>query len=439
MRGVNYMLGKKAVANLVTLFTLVSSVALAREAGEQIAVERNESDGTLTVLVRSHNGFLDSNDILRGLARAAKLDEDAAVEGVNGRQLDLRNHLTWLSVRALSAAMPDVKLRIVDDPTTCDATLRIRFEIDPAQEKIRNLKSLVQEKFSRDNNSSGLQYDPSWKNRPADRPLVVLVPGYNAGAQSVADFQDVLNRDGWPCARFGYPNDGPLDAAARKLAAALHDFATQNPGRPVVLVAHSMGGLVAREAIENPQLDPGNIKSLIMICTPNYGSRWAELPAGLDLWEHMRSLPDHSLRETFHNSIADGLNEAREDLQPNSKFLRKLNARPRNANVRYTLILGTQAPYSADQIATVRTRTDQTLARSQPGRIVAPRVDACLSDFGELECGKGDWFVSVERGRLEGVPDTILLPITHWTFTAGNQTSARQQLFDLVRERLVFP
>jgi pimeloyl-ACP methyl ester carboxylesterase len=254
----------------------------------------------------------------------------------------------------------------------------------------------------------------------------------------LAAFHSRLKQQRWPCALFSYPNDGPLAESGQRLAAELRKFRDQHPGRPVVLVAHSMGGLVARVAIEVPDLDPGNVKSLIMICTPNQGSRWAELPIELDIFEHLGDVHQHSLPDAFRNTVADGLNEARSDMKPQSKFLRELNARSRNSNVRYSLILGTDGPCTAEKMIELRERTSQSLSKSRAGRVVLPKVNSFLSEFDELEQGKGDWFVSVKRGRLEGVLDTVLLPITHWTFSNGQQP-AQQELFDCVLQRLSAP
>jgi pimeloyl-ACP methyl ester carboxylesterase len=314
--------------------------------------------------------------------------------------------------------------------------LSIRVEREESRAKIRRAKSLLRDLLAREVDVFAFTLDERWLEQPQDRPLIVLIHGYGAGTRSLAEFQAKLKQQHWPSATFSYPNDGPLAESGIRLAAELRQFREKYPLRPVVLVAHSMGGLVARVAVEDPNLDPGNVKRLILICTPNHGTRWAQVPSGFDVWEHLRQLPERSVPEVFRRSIADGLNEARSDLKPHSKFLRELNGRQRNPNVRYSLILGTEAPCSAAEIAELRGRVKRSLTQSQPGRIVLPKVDSFLEDFDELESGKGDWVVAVERGRLEGVPDTLILPITHWAFSAEQPQPGPQQLHDAILERL---
>jgi pimeloyl-ACP methyl ester carboxylesterase len=405
-------------------------------AEDRIVVERDEIGGATTVVVSTRHGWLDWTDVVRGLARAAGLDDAEAVQDLDSFQVDLRQTNTQVAIRAISAATPDVKLRVSTDPMTGEPVLRIRLESDDARRRVLKLKSLLREKLANDVARFAFRIDEGWEARSADKPLVVLIHGYTSGAESLNELHSQLKERGWPCATFSYPNDGPLLESGKRLSAELRQFRERNPAQRVVLIAHSMGGLVARVAIEDPALDPANVKGLIMVCTPNHGSQWAEVPGGLDLWEFLPQLAEQSPSNAFRQSIADGLNEARWDLQPNSRFLRDLNARDRNPNVRYSLIMGTGAHCTADEMFELRNRVRESLTSSRAGRIVLPRVDSLLADFDELEKGKGDWFVSTERARLDGVCDVLILPITHWTFTQSDGNPLQQQLHDVVFERL---
>jgi pimeloyl-ACP methyl ester carboxylesterase len=405
-------------------------------AEDRITVEKDETIGTMTITVAAPEGWLDLRDVVRGLARASGLDEDAAVQGLRGKRLDLTQSRARWTVRTLSASVPDVRIRIDVDPDTREYYLRIRVALQEARSKTQLVKSLLRESLAGDLDPYAFELDAGWQDQEPNRPLVVLIHGYTAGTRSLAAFHKTLRESGWPVATFSYPNDGPLADSSQRLAKELRAFREQHPQRAVAIVAHSMGGLVARAAIEDPRSDPGNVQKLILVCTPNHGTRWADLPGGLDVWEHLPAVPKQPLPETFRESIADGLNEARSDLQPDSRFLRELNARERNPRISYSLILGTAAPCSSAEIAQWRDRVTKSLEKSRPGRVVLPRVDSFLEDFAEVEQGRGDWVVSVESGKLAGVADVVLLPITHRTFTDDGGSPLQQQLFVTVIERL---
>ena len=423
------------VSGVLALIAVGKGLPSVAVGGDGIIVQRGDEAGTTTIIVASQHGLLQWNDVLRGLARAGGLDDKALSDDFDGKHVDLTHRRTRLSILALSAAVPDATFRVIDHPVTDEPALRIRIDHDDVRDKIRRVKSFVRERFGRDAEGYGLQLDDKWNRQPIDRPVIVLIHGYSSGPRSLDEFHGELAQRGWPCATFGYPNDGPLAESGKLLAEDLGRFRARYPERTVIIVAHSMGGLVARVAIEDPDLDPGNVARLIMVCTPNHGTQWAELPGGLDCWEHLRQRPEQTLRKVFRTSVSDGLNEARADLKPRSRFLRELNARKRNPNVRYSLILGTGAPFTGGQIAQLRRRVTHSLADGRAGRLVLPKVNNFFDDVEELESGKGDCVVSVRRGRLKGVEDTLLLPVTHWAVSAKLAQPAHRKLCDAIRER----
>jgi hypothetical protein len=97
---------------------------------------------------------------------------------------------------------------------------------------------------------------------------------------------DVLNYGSWIFAGFKffwftYPTGktifGP-DGSGALLKHKINEWAGKNEPslleRPLVIVAHSMGGLVARDFMQN---HGGNVFRLVTICTPHYGSPAANL------------------------------------------------------------------------------------------------------------------------------------------------------------------
>ncbi|MEM6797930.1 MAG: hypothetical protein AAF589_00315 [Planctomycetota bacterium] len=267
------------------------------------------------------------------------------------------------------------------------------------------------------------------------RRLVVSVHGYNSNAESGARLLKRAERSGLACAHFAYPNDQPLAESAHLLAGELRRLQVQRPERKVSLVAHSMGGLVARAVVEDPRLCAGTVDQLIMVGPPTHGSELARVAVGTDLWEHWLDRSSGSPWRRTRDSITDGLGEAARDLTPGSKFLVELNKRPRNARVRYTLILGSKAAVTDQQMEWLRRRLCGALS-SIGARDSAGRLDNCLRQFDEVVDGKGDGVVAIGRARLEGVDDVVTLPFGHLEIVEDDATGPALDAQNVIVERL---
>jgi hypothetical protein len=138
----------------------------------------------------------------------------------------------------------------------------------------------------------------------------------------------------------------------------------------------------------------------------------------------------------MRDSIVDGLGEAADDLCPNSEFLRELDARPRNPRVQYSVLLGTGARLSEDQLAWIRQSVCENLAKLPGADGTAERLEAILSDIDELVDGKGDGVVAVKRGRLDGVSDTHVMPFSHLSVTAEPRGEVQRKVQQLVLARV---
>jgi outer membrane protein assembly factor BamB/pimeloyl-ACP methyl ester carboxylesterase len=79
--------------------------------------------------------------------------------------------------------------------------------------------------------------------------------------------------EGYDFYRFTYPSFNPIAAAAESLANRVREGF---PGRNVVLIGHSMGGLVARAAVEMHGLH-SQVSKVITLGTPHHGARLADV------------------------------------------------------------------------------------------------------------------------------------------------------------------
>lgn len=397
----------------------------------------DDASGKTTITLPARDGRIPCPEIARALARAGRLD-DSALDLLPPGHIDLTETRAWLAVNALNLALPsEIHVKIRRSQGNAEPALVVTIDEPGLKQRSRDIRRHIRERAGVDNDDRyGLTLDPGWGSLPVELPVVVLIHGYNSNAASLGQLHAALNDRGFPCAVFAYPNDGPLEESALLLANELQTFRESSPNRAVAIVAHSMGGLVARAVIEDPQLDPGNVRRLIMVATPNHGSQLACFPGGPDCADAFARHRNGGLDALFKSSVADGLNEACEDMQPDSSFLRSLNASERNPAVRYSLLIGTGGPLTEKSLTEIRAAVRSAVKRDRIARLLGPRIEAPLSDFDEVLRDKGDGAVAVKRAHLAGVDDTVLLPFSHLTITRKTTEPQAQTLLNAILNRL---
>jgi pimeloyl-ACP methyl ester carboxylesterase len=246
---------------------------------------------------------------------------------------------------------------------------------------------------------------------------VVLVHGLDDPGWMWRDLAPRLLDAGHVVLRFEYSSDEPIADSADLLALDLQRLRTSGIVR-ADLVAHSMGGLVARDVLTRRAWYHGDgtggqrfpaVDRLIMLGTPNHGSAMVRLRGLAELNEQVyRWL---SGEWSWRDSLADGAGEAGRDLLPGSDFLRRLNDRPHPTHTAYTIVAGRLSPVSENDLAALTERVE-ALARSM-GMEDAAGSRLAASMFQEAVRGIGDGVVSIESARLPGVDDTIEVEANH--------------------------
>lgn len=175
---------------------------------------------------------------------------------------------------------------------------------------------------------------------------VLLVHGLDEPGGIWADLQPALAAAGFDNWEFRYPNDQAIDRSTDLLASSWSELPND---LPLVLVGHSMGGLVIRDFVSRwrhpatvpapqPRLEGATVRGVILAGTPNQGSDWARLRVLLELRDQWAAG-----RESGFSPLAglrDGTGAAKIDLQPGSVFLSDLNARPWPQSVQVHIIGG---------------------------------------------------------------------------------------------------
>ncbi len=242
---------------------------------------------------------------------------------------------------------------------------------------------------------------PTAMQRPADRYgifpratglnpsrslRVLLVHGLDEPGDIWADLLPVLTAAGFDSLEFRYPNDQGIDQSTDLLAASWPDMPDD---LPVVLIGHSMGGLVIRDFVTRyryPVAEPGRpesaeVKGVILVGTPSHGSDWARLRVLLELRDQWAATRDSGFSPL--SGLQDGTGAAKIDLQPNSDFLLDLNARPWPPAVEVQIIggeLSASAPALGDGVVTPESLT---IAGESPPLMVAASHRGMLTRFFE--------------------------------------------------------
>lgn len=204
-----------------------------------------------------------------------------------------------------------------------------------------------------------------------------------------------------------YPNDQAIDFSADFLA---EQWRALPANIPVVLIAHSMGGLVARDFVSRHRhpVDSGasvggaQVEAVFLVGTPNHGSEWARLRIWLELRDFFESQATRDF--SLFSALQDGLGTAKVDLRPGSDFLNTLNARQWPGDVDVRLIGGRllDATRYDSGIEWLRERT--------PGASSKEAIEAWWNGTRQ---DLGDGVVTLESLELEGLAAPVVFPASH--------------------------
>ena len=165
----------------------------------------------------------------------------------------------------------------------------------------------------------------------AVRTPVVFVHGMGGTARDLAGLIDRLDRERFQPWVFQYPSALPLDVLATGLASALEELHGRVAFERSCLVAHSMGGLVARSAIDRLRRRGVPVRGFVSIASPFGGV--ASAAVGVD--------------------HAPAVVPSWRDVEPESAFLRSLYAHPLPPDLPYFLLFAFQPRESSDGVVEI--------------------------------------------------------------------------------------
>lgn len=238
----------------------------------------------------------------------------------------------------------------------------------------------------------------------SDQLLIVLIHGLDEPGGIFDPLSTALEAGGYAHHRFLYPNDQSI-AESTDLLARYWGELSEN--QSVVLLGHSMGGLLIRDFITRslPELGPdaASVAAALLIGTPNQGSEWARLRVWLELRDLIgsESIDDFGL----FAGLRDGTGAAKIDLRPGSRFLEDLNRRPWPDEIPLR-ILGGEIRFDGEQGQAGLQALEERTGDSDWSRRFASWLNDTTAQL-------GDGVVAVESLPAPGAPAPDMVTASH--------------------------
>jgi pimeloyl-ACP methyl ester carboxylesterase len=239
-------------------------------------------------------------------------------------------------------------------------------------------------------------------------PRIILLHGLDEPGGIWDELVVALDEAGLNAWEFRYPNDQAIDRSADLLAEYWPEIGSDSP---LVLIGHSMGGLVIRDfvgrwrhpvdqpaAVDGPEVD-----AVILVATPNQGSEWARLRIWLEIREMLADIP--AGRFSLFAGLRDGTGAAKIDLRPDSRFLVELNERPWPDQIEIRMIGGQLTEPTPAMTASIAQLSSEFGAND-----LAKRIEELWSQTGEE---LGDGVVAVDALALPQASETLIVNASH--------------------------
>jgi pimeloyl-ACP methyl ester carboxylesterase len=307
-------------------------------------------------------------------------------------------------------------------------------------------EALIDGKLSFDFILTDLDHPPSAKKGQAFLcPRFFLSPPLRLATHPPDSFWNSLGKEGWGLVAWSQKKPaGALLSALEELRAILEMLPAQEP---VVLLAHSRGGLIARKYLQERSSGWQKIKAVIFLGTPHQGSQIAGWARSLEsgrlasflgkiLFSVLKFLPfpfPAGFPSLSFRSLQSYLrNPAMAELRPNSPLIRQMRGMEsveRENQIPYFNFIGRRTTYiriyrqvrfGSQPMVPLFSLWDG-LEKILPRSLLPP----------ELRQGRGDGQVSVESALLPWASRNLTLPLNHGQLLVDS--SVQNQVREILR------
>ena len=396
--------------------TLIKCVGIALLVLSRSAYARE----TLTIEIpTSKTGDIQVAEVLSRLAMASGVNLKIPAAGLTLSTQGLAGPLTRT---LLSEALgPEVSIKFrpgamviaIDDhilaPDRCAEWL----------DRLRNLGDRATD-AARKRQAYGMSARKSFRANDPGRPTICLIHGLNSSSAGFAHVAPLLEEAGYGIVVYDYPFNRSLDESCTVFVQDWAAFRRETKdGLPWTILAHSMGALLARALVEDDATWGHDVSSLIMIAPVNQGSQLAKVQTIVQISRGLKAIKGKDATKAML-SLSDGLGQAAQDMLPGSAFLKALNRRPRRAGVAYHILAGDRGFLTREGRAQIEGRLELVTQNLGVFGRLTKVATADLPDLlDELTDGKGDGCIAVERTRLDGVADHVVIHANHVELVRG--------------------
>jgi pimeloyl-ACP methyl ester carboxylesterase len=284
------------------------------------------------------------------------------------------------------------------------------------QEWLRRLGHLAEraDEAAKKRQSYGMHALKSYRPNDPARPTVCLVHGLNSSSGGFVHMIPWLEEAGYGIVVYDYPFNRSIAESCQGFARDWAAFrAAVKDVLPWSIVAHSMGALVARSLVEDKEGPAHDVRSLILIAPVNQGSQLARMQTIVQFMRGLQAIKGKNTAKAMMN-LSDGLGQAADDMLPGSPFLKELNRRQRRQNLPYHIIAGDRGFLTLEARGQIEGRIDLVTRNAGVIGRLTQAATADLPDLlDELTDNTGDGCVSIERTRLDGVTDHVVIHANH--------------------------
>jgi pimeloyl-ACP methyl ester carboxylesterase len=358
-------------------------------------------------------GEVEIQEILARLAAASGIELKQPASSVSLSTLGLARSLT----KTLLSESLGPEVAIAFRPGVMVITIEQRIlapeRRDEWLRRLHGLAALAGE-AARQRQSYGMHALKSYRPNDPRRLTICLVHGLNSSSGGFVHMIPWLEAAGYGIVVYDYPFNRRLDESCAAFARDWAAFRREVKDKlPWSIVAHSMGALLARSLVEDEASWARDVSSLVLIAPVNQGSHLAKVQTLVQISNGLSAINGKNSTKAML-SLSDGLGQAAQDMLPGSAFLKALNVRPRRGEVSYHILAGDRGFLTREAREELEARIELV---TKNGGILGRLARLATADMpallGELTDGTGDGCVSVERTRLEGVPDHVTIHANH--------------------------